>query len=416
MNKTTRREMLLQAAAGIGAFQFALTGCSHNQPANAGAELPLVAQKANEEKLSLHPAVAEADNTFGVRLLQEAWKLEPNTNIFLSPLSVALALHMTLNGAKGETLKAMQKALALNGIDTATLNRANAALIAALANPDPKVQLQIANGIWANDVQPDFIKVNRDFYGAEIGTLDNALEKVNSWVKAKTQGKIETILSELPANLVAILVNAAYFKGAWTTAFEKSKTFKMPFHLPDGRAPIIPLMTRTGVYPYVAVGDDFQAIQIPYGSERVNFLVILPGESGSLEKIITTTLAKPGQLKFVPQTGTISLPRFRMEYESKLNDVLTALGMGIAFEEDKADFGGMAPDTWINRVQHKTFLEVNEEGTEAAAATAVVMETKSAAIPSRGFEMIVDRPFVCAIQDKETGVMLFLGAIVNPQT
>lgn len=413
MNPTTRRQILLQAVAGIGALNFGLTGCSHNQTAEA-EQLPLAAQKAKEEKLPVDKNLADADNTFGAHLLQVLWGQKPDTNIFLSPLSVALALQMTLNGAKGETLKAMQKALALNDMTTDTLNRANAALIAALANPDPKIQLQIANGLWAGNVQSDFIKVNRDFYGAEIGSLENALEKANAWVKAKTRGKIDTILSELPANLVAILVNAAYFKGTWTTAFEKAKTRNAPFLLPSGKSVDVPLMTQTGTYSYFA-DTKLQAIRLPYGSERMNFLVVMPNSGTPLEKVMAL-LASPKTMPTLSlQSGTISMPRFRIEYEARLNDALAVLGMGIAFDSEKADFSGMAPDTWINAVQHKTFLEVNEEGTEAAAATAVVMETKSAAIPSKGFEMIVDRPFVCAIEDKQTGAMLFLGAIVNPQ-
>lgn len=410
MKTMTRREILIRAGIGIGAANFGLLGCSRTQ--NAIAEPPLL-QESGGRWDTMIQYVTEADNTFGRNLLQQIWKQQPDANIFVSPISLALALHMTVNGAKGETLKAMRKTLALDAMSLDNLNPSNAALLGALANPDPKVQLEIANSLWSNGLLPDFEKRIETYYAAETGSLSGVPDTVNDWVKAKTKGKIEDILKSLPPNVVAILVNAAYFKGLWSSPFNKAGTTNDTFLTTGKQSLSVPMMTQTGNFPYLR-GKGFQAIRLPYGSGRMNFLVLLPDEDKPLEEMFAHVLSLTDEKKMAVQRGTISLPRFQLRYEAELKSVLSALGMGIAFDPTKADFSAMFPDSWIGKVIHKTYLEVNEEGTEAAASSAVVMQTKGAAIS--GFNMRVNRPFCCAIQDTRTGALLFLGAIVNPLT
>lgn len=410
MRTLTRREMLIQAIVGGSMAGLGLSGCSKNQ--NAGAESPHHVEQINGRNTVMEKFVAEADNSFGINLLQEAWKEQPNANLFLSPLSIAQALQMTLNGAKGSTLEAMHKALALDKMHLEVLNSANGTMLLQLIDLNPKVQLKIANGIWSKGVQPDFEKSVQTYYKVEVGSLSGAPDNVNAWVKTKTEGKIDTLLKTLPPNTVAILANAAYFKGLWTIPFDKARTKDGMFQVNQGQSVSVPMMTQTGNFSYARF-DGFEAIRLLYGSGRMSLLVLLPNEGRTITQMLPEMLMQRSFSKLSAQYGTISLPRFQIHYEANLKPALTALGMGIAFDIGKADFSGIASPSWISMVQHKTFLEVNEEGTEASAATGVVIQTKGAVIPS--FDMRVNRPFCCAIQDEGTGVLLFLGVIVNPQ-
>lgn len=365
--------------------------------------------------------VVTADNTFGFHLFAALVKKQPDRNVFLSPTSIALALQMTYNGAAGETRQAMAKALELQDIPLETVNSANAALLAGLDSPDPKVTLDIANGLWVHNesnLKPDFLQRSRDAYRAEIGSLAGAPASINAWVSRKTHGKIDRLFEggDL-ANAVAVLVNAVYFKGLWTNAFAESATQSGKFTLQNGTAKTLPMMHQSGWYGYHQ-GEHFQAVRLPYGAGQWSMILFLPDTQTPL----TTFLAQlslanwqkwVGQLVGTP--GDIALPRFKTEYATGLNDTLTDLGMGIAFSSGQADFTGMmaGDHSPISQVMHKTVVEVNEKGTEAAAATGVVKSTAIIRQPPR-FRMDVDRPFVCAIRDDRTGALLFLGAIFNP--
>jgi len=369
--------------------------------------------------------LVSANIIFGFKLFAEIVKQDTGKNIFVSPASVAIALAMTYNGAGGETKQAMAGALQLHGMSLEEVNRANAALRAILENPDPKVQLDIANSLWARKgiiFKPVFMKRNEDFYGAEVTTLDfddpAAPSTINSWVSKKTNGKINKIIESISSDAILFLINAIYFKGNWTVEFAKEKTEERPFYLLDGRQENHSMMSQSGNYRYYR-GENFQGVSLPYGeNKRVSMYIFLPNKDFSLKEFLESLNAenwKNWMSQFHMMEGSIVLPRFKLEYELNLNNALKALGMEVAFDKSRANFENMYPissgvNVFINEVKHKTFLEVDEQGTEAAGVTSVEMRITSI---GQEFSMIVDRPFFCAIRDNETGTILFMGSIVE---
>ena len=360
--------------------------------------------------------VASANTRFGFKLLQDLREREPGANIFISPLSISIALTMTYNGAAGETEHAMAEVLEIGGLDRDTVNHSNAALRNSLENPDPKVEISIANSIWSRqgvDLNADFLERNRAFFGAEIASLDfnspQATEIINEWVDTNTNGKIKKIVGRIDPQTLLFLINAIYFKGNWQDEFDPSRTRPGTFQLPSGSEKRVQMMRREGAYPYFR-GENFEATSLPYGDGRLGMYIFLPSHDSSLNKFLRN-LNEENWEDWISQLQDrrheLMLPRFKLEYEIRLNDTLEALGMGIAFGSG-ADFSGMGPSLFISEVRHKTFVEVNEEGTEAAAVTAVV-GVKS--IPS---VFRVDRPFFFAIYDAETETILFMGTVTEP--
>ena len=361
-------------------------------------------------------SVASANTRFGFNLLQDLREREPGGNIFISPLSISIALTMTYNGAVGETERAMAEALEIDALDLSTINNSNKALRNSLEDPDPKVQISIANSIWSRqgvDFNPDFLERNRVFFGAEIASLDfsspQATATINEWVDTNTNGKIEKIVDRIDPQTLLFLINAIYFKGNWQDEFDKSQTRPGIFHLPNGGEKQVQMMRREGEYPYFR-GENFEATSLPYGDGRLSMYIFLPNPNSNLNKFLRD-LNTGNWEQWIPQLQdrrqTMMLPRFKLEYEIRLNDALEALGMGIAFGGG-ANFSGMGPSLFISEVRHKTFVEVNEEGTEAAAVTAVV------GVKSLPPAFRVDRPFFFAIYDAETETILFMGTVTEP--
>ena len=361
-------------------------------------------------------SVASANTRFGFKLLQDLRERDSGANIFISPLSISIALTMTYNGAVGETEHAMAEVLEIEGLDRDAVNHSNAALRNSLENPDPKVEISIANSIWSRqgvEFNADFLERNRVFFGAEIASLDfsalQATETINEWVNTNTNGKIDKIVDRISPQTLLFLINAIYFKGNWQDEFNKSMTRQGIFHLSDGSEKRVEMMRREGEYPYFR-GENFEATSLPYGDGRLGMYIFLPNRDSNLNKFLENLNAENWEgwiSQFQDRRHDMILPRFKLEYEVSLNDTLEALGMGIAFGSG-ADFSGMGPSLFISEVKHKTFVEVNEEGTEAAAVTAVV-GVKS--IPS---VFRVDRPFFFAIYDAETETILFMGTLTEP--
>lgn len=410
----------------------ALVGCSSvthsnvsnsNQPSNSNA---METETSKPTDGTVDGRLVSANTAFGFKLFAEVAKQDAGKNVFISPASVGLALAMTYNGAVGETKQGMERALEIQGMHHDELNRAYAQLRQALESADPKVELNIANSLWARKgviFNPDFIQRNKQFYGSEVTALDfgdpGAPATINSWVSDKTKGKISHIVDQIDAQSILFLINAIYFKGKWSIEFDKAKTREDMFTTGAGQQKRAPMMHQTGKYNYYE-GKDFQAVSLPYGDGRASLYVFLPAASSSLDafqKNLTAANWETWMKQFAQTDGSIALPRFRVEYEVGLNDALKALGMGIAFDANRADFSGIVQGSeraYISRVKHKTFAEVNEEGTEAAAVTSVEMRTTSARL-QKTFQMIVNRPFFCAIRDNKTGTVLFVGSITDPQ-
>lgn len=373
------------------------------------------------------PRLAAANTQFGFKLFREVSNQSAGKNIFISPASVALCLAMAYNGAEAETKQAMARSLEIQAISLDELNRAYSDLKAALENPDPKVQLQIANSLWARRglrFKPDFIQRNKQFFGAEVTELNfddpSAPATINRWVGEKTKGKIDKIVDQISPDSILFLINAIYFKGAWAKEFDKASTKEDAFTIATGAQKRLPMMNASGSYNYYEASD-FQAISLPYGGGRASMYIFLPAKTSNLsafQKSLTADVWETWMKEFKQTEGDLSLPRFKVEYEITLNDALKALGMGVAFDEGRANFRGMIEaggNVFISQVKHKTFAEVNEEGTEAAAVTSTEMRATSAMRPRQRFRMVVDRPFFCAIRDNATGTLLFMGAITDPQ-
>lgn len=370
--------------------------------------------------------VSMANTRFGFDLFSEIWKSEQNQNIFISPFSVSTALTMTLNGASGETEQAMTDTLQLQDIANDAINSSYYQLLNALQTSDTKVTLSIANSLWGREgmrFKTNFLGQNFRYFDAEIEMLDfsnqsETLKVINQWVNDNTNGKITEILDEIESNAVLFLINAIYFKGTWQTEFDPSNTQDGTFHLIDGSTTIVPLMKSQGQYP-IYHGENVQAINLPYGEGRMSMYIFLPTQESNLSDFLGTLNAEDWEnwmTQFRDQNVSIQIPKFKIEYGTKeLNDVLTSLGMGVTFDEERADFSRMASlediggNLYIEKVAHKTFIEVNEEGAEAAAATSVGIGIRS--LP-RQFN--VNRPFFFAIRDNETKTVLFMGVVVDP--
>jgi serpin B len=362
-----------------------------------------------------------ADTKFGFKLFAELAEQDTDQNIFVSPLSVSIALTMTYNGAEGETQAAMAETLELHEMDLQEVNQANASLLTELEGLDPEITLNIANSIWARagrEFDPDFLERNRQFFGAQVSILDfsdpKSTEIINQWVDTNTEGRIEKIIEKIDPQMVMFLINAIYFKGTWKVEFDRSRTVDGLFHLLDGRKKQVPMMTRSGGYLHYQ-GEGFEAIKLPYGQERVYMYIFLPNPNSSLNEFVRDLNAEDWeswmpQFQEVGEDGIIVMPRFKLEYEAVLNEVLKVLGMEVAFD-GRANFDGIAPSLFISEVRHKAFVEVNEEGTEAAAVTSVAMAESAGPAP---FIFTVDRPFFFAIRDDKMGAVLFMGCVVEP--
>jgi len=376
---------------------------------------------------SIDTPVITANTQFGFNLFDEIRKTEQDKNIFISPFSVSLALAMTLNGAAGETEQAITDTLQLQGLDSEVINIGYAALRHTLLTSDPKVTLAVANSLWGRQGVPfnqNFLQRNAQFFGAEISTLDftdpRTVETINQWVDTNTNGKITKIFDEINPAAVLFLINAIYFKGTWQREFDPSETREGPFHLATGDVKQVPMMRQERQYPYYR-GENFQAISLAYGDGRMSMYIFLPDRESDLNSLLENLNAESWEnwmSQFHGQDVSLVMPKFKLEYERNLNDTLKALGMGIAFDSGRADFSRMAPleilgkNLYIGEVLHKTFVEINEEGTEAAAVTSVGVRATS--VPPPPIPFTADRPFFFAIRDDQTETVLFMGVVVDP--
>jgi serine protease inhibitor len=381
--------------------------------------------KMNLTKKSLE--LIESDNNFGLDFFQKAASDNDTDNIMVSPLSVALALGMTYNGAGGTTKDAMKETLKLGDMTDDEINASYKSIIDQLLKLDPKVILNIANSIWYTlnfPVQNEFIELNKEYYYAEVNELDfyapDAKDIINGWVNDKTKGLIPAIIDYIPPETVMYLINAIYFKGVWTYEFDPDDTREQDFFGENGITKKIDMMEMEGDLLYTG-NDLFDAISLPYGDGQFNMFIMLPKSGKSTADIVTelnndnwsTWLNSLGKQKVV-----VKLPKFKFEFFRLLNDDLTNMGMGVAFDPDNADFSGINTDRclYISRVLHKTFIEVNEEGTEAAAVTAVeIGETSYNPNEPTVIYFTADHPFLFAIRENSSGTILFMGRVNMPE-
>jgi serine protease inhibitor len=379
----------------------------------------LAASPSDREKL------ATANTGFAFDLLKQITREQPDTNVFISPFSVSTALQMVANGAAGETKAEMQRVLKTAGLPAGTLNSACKDLNQSL-NSQPGVVLNLANAIWYKKeikLKPEFVSVNKQFFQAELGGVDftkpESAQTINHWADVKTSGKIKQVV-RWPFDPLTrvILANAIYFKGKWDRPFDKQATKDHAFNvLPGGTPKQVPMMWQHGHFNYQQ-GDGFQAVRLPYAGGHLQMYLFLPDTNSGPTKLLADLNADTWRDKILPKfqdrQGMLALPRFKLDYDVTLNDPLKALGMRQAFAVD-ADFSAMADDPLsVSEVKQKSFVEVNEEGTEAAAVTTVTMKTQGVLRPEKSFVMIMDRPFLFVIGDDSTKSILFMGMIYDP--
>jgi len=379
-------------------------------------------ERAVRELTVAEKRLVETGNKFGFKLFGEIVRQEQSKNIFVSPLSVSMALGMTYNGANGSTETAMRQTLEFGDMTLKEINSSYKSLIELLSQLDPKVKFQLANSIWYRQectFEPAFINLNQTYFNAVVRSLNfsdpNAAKTINGWVEQHTNGKIKEIVDDpIGRDLVMFLINAIYFKGIWTYQFDPQQTREEQFNLPDGSRKPCKMMNLRADLPYFA-NAQFQAVELPYGDGDFSMTILLPNPQTPLDALVADFNQTNWALwskRFVTQTGSLSLPKFLLNYDLLLNDVLKALGMEIAFSPDQADFTRMDKQggLFISKVKHKTFVAVNEEGTEAAAVTSVEIGRTSVG----GFIMRVDRPFIFVIRENHSGTLLFVGKIVAP--
>jgi serpin B len=382
-----------------------------------------VGVSAGESAKPAPPAVVEGNTAFSVDLYTRL-KDQPG-NLFFSPHSISTALAMTYAGARGETETQMARTLHFD-LPQEALHPCFARLQKDLAGRQG-CELAIANRLWGQKgalFLDAFLGITRDHYGAGLEPLDFASDTegsrktINAWVETETRDRIKGLLKPkiLSPNTQLVLTNAIYFKGKWRKEFEKKNTEVLPFFVSKDREVKAPLMAQKGLFLY-AEREDLQLLELPYVGDALSMVVLLPTEKNglaALEAALTGDALK-GWLAGLAPCGDVEvfLPRFKMTSDFSLGDTLAAMGMPLAFSGG-ADFSGMTGDRslFISAVVHKAFVAVDEEGTEAAAATAVVMDCKCELPPSPTFR--ADHPFLFLIRDRGTGAVLFMGRVADP--
>jgi serine protease inhibitor len=366
--------------------------------------------------------VLGAANEFTFALFRQLAEAQRGSNVFVSPLSASMALGMTMNGAAGTTFDQMRAALALGTASSTEINAGYKGLIDLLRGLDNSVEFRLANSIWYRQDFPfrqAFLDASKTWFDAEVqgldfGNAEGAKRTINEWVNRSTNGKIPTIIEEIKREHVMFLINAIYFKGSWRDRFDPTQTRDDQFRAANGTLQPVKLMHRHGKMRFLNT-PQFQAVDLPYGRDAFAMTVLLPAE-GTTVDALAASLRGDAWASWVGQFHEVEmdlyLPRLKLEYERTLNDDLKALGMRDAFVPDGADFTGMASapvghHLYIDFVKQKTFVDINEEGTEAAAATAVGIGVTS--LPP---SMRVDRPYLFAIRERLSGTILFLGKIV----
>ncbi|MCW3060484.1 MAG: serine protease inhibitor [Capsulimonas sp.] len=426
--------------AGLGAL--AAAGCSHpphippmhSELNVAPKHAPQHAPPPNLNTVASDTRVqriAKANVDFGWRLLKPLAGASPDANVFYSPFSVTQALTMTMNGAGGDTQTVMADALGLKGAAIGDVNAANQLMLPSLTGADSKVGINIANGVWVNknakvreslQLRPAFQKTCLEFYGGRAESLDfsdpAAAKTINGWVSEQTKGKIDGIVATRDiSGSPLVLTNAVYFHGRWMHEFDKSETLDGRFHLSKAREKTLPFMSNDMSVDYRET-DQFQAASLPYGNGRFSLDIVLPKRVDGLDAVVKSLDAKSwsnliSHMKL--REAAVVLPRFQVSYTADLTEPLKSLGMAPAFEPG-ANFIPMGMEQgYIDKILHKAILQVDEEGTVAAAATMEAMTAGgvSGAMPAITFR--VDHPFVCAVRDNATGTLLFAGVIRDPE-
>lgn len=377
--------------------------------------------------MNTHLGTGSPVSHFSFKLLRELTQEDSTSNLFFSPASVMLCLAMLYDGATGETREAFATALEIAGTDAAVWSDSVKTISSLLQIHGTGLQVALANSLWCNrqiQSEPDYVEHIRRQYNAEIQTLDftspDTVAKINTWVAQNTGGKIRNMIDQLDALDLLVGVNAIYFKGDWELSFDKELTTLNWFHTEASGRIELPFMAQFGKYLYYEE-TGFQAVRLPYKGSRIAMFVFLPREKSNVsefQRSLDAHLWERCMSRFATAPVFLRMPRFTVEYFAALNGALQNLGIEIAFDPKRASFDKIRippPAVWIDTILHRAVLEVNEEGTEASAATMWKMRALGT---SRNdpptYKMIVDRPFFLAIVDALTGTLVFMGSISQP--
>jgi serpin B len=424
-SSTLSRSLALLAVA-------AATACGTNSTADVGTGPDTTTPGANipggrDTALPASVSAAErqtvaASNEFGLSLFRQVNRRRAGQNVFISPYSAAVALGMTLNGAAGTTATAMATTLGFGGRSLGEIDATYRALAQRLVDADTSVRFASANSIWYNRDVPfnqAFFDTTARYFGARVEGLNfrdeqASLGRINGWVKEQTNGRIEKVLDQIRADDQAMfLLNALYFKGDWTSQFASSSTRQAEFTRADGARQTVDMMTQRRVFPIWRAAD-LLAVDLPYGNGNFSMTILVPAGTRTVDQLVESLDARRWQQVVDSLRGQdmqLYVPKFTLRYEDEWKDVLTAMGMGVAFQKGGADFTRMSPrgrDMFIEFVKQNTFVAVNERGTEAGAVTTV-----GVGIVSLPQEVRVDRAFAFVIREKGTGAVLCAGKVAQ---
>jgi serpin B len=377
------------------------------------------------QRIARHDLVM-ASNSLGLTIHRHLAQKAPRTNVVVSPVSLSLAMALAAMGARGETSSELAAVLDTLGIADGEWQACVADFLRTLRFAAQQQELRIANSVWVTDTRrllPEYEQAVKQWLEAEVTSLPfthpRSVERINQWVHEKTSGRIAQILESLSEDERLLLVNCVYFKGLWEDPFERERTKERTFHALDGdrQRPFMHVRNRFAYWE----DDDVQSVCLRYGGySSLGMWVFLPEREVGLEQFLRQlkpSFWESAQLKSGDyRPGTLALPRFRLECSNRLNEGLRSAGVRFAFDRDRADFGGMLAGTEplvISEVLQKTYLEVNEEGTEAAAATfdRIILGSRLHVEPPKPFEMMVDRPFFVAVGDRSSGLILFTASV-----
>ncbi len=378
-------------------------------------------------EVSIHPKtlqVVNADNQFGFEIFKLInTNVEADQNVFISPTSISIALAMAYNGANGATQTAMADVLNKSGLSSTEINETYKALINDLVMADQDVKLAIANSVWYRNtvaIEQEFISANENYYDALVSPLDFSdplsVNIINNWVANNTNNKIDKIIDGISPTDIMYLINAIYFKGTWKYEFDPVLSSDMQFHPTNGSSYLTSFMQQKADIKSID-NEQVQGIELPYGEGDYSMVILLPQEGNNIEDLsasftLENWMEWQSQFQLVNEMN-IFIPKFKFEFKKHLVPELDDMGMGIAFT-DQADFSGISSslNLVITDVLHKTYVEVNEEGTEAAAVTSITFGTTSAG-PSNTF--LANRPFLFIIKENTTNALVFIGKLNKPE-
>jgi serpin B len=411
--------------AAIAAAACATVQKSPAPPAQGTSMKPVAFKAAPPGDLA---RLAAANNDFGFDLFKQEFRRSQGKNVFLSPSSIAIALHMTLNGAAGRTADEMSAALRLSELSLAQVNAANADLWPALRTESDVYKFKVANALFLRQdakVLPAFINTDQEYYGADVYSLDFAdgasVQTINDWASKATEGRIPQIVQKLDPAAMLVLCNALYFKARWREEFWERRTANKPFIFLDKSRAETSMMFNSAEFEYFE-DSELQAVSLPYKDSPFSMFVVLPRAVDGLPSVVgSLSAARWDAIRkgLSSRDGEVEMPKFKFDYSTELSGPLMSLGMKSPFDPASADFSKIVappPPLFITAVMHKTFIAVDEKGTEAAAVTAVELSAGAAPPePKPPFKFLADHPFLFAIVDDRTGTIVFLGALLTPQ-